>query len=358
MYRTPMLKRACVVGVVMVASCSRCKSPLDDTPAPIAALPAGRGVVVAFDEGSSRAFVVNPVDAAHGKTSRWTATDALFAGPGGPIRGAWWRPGRERIFVRAGSGDVALLAIERGGRSERVLVQSGAELAAANIVDACAVAPDASTLVCWGQQAIEGAAPARYRTTVRLDALVPGTPPRVVRWNAPVAETGAFAPLGDASAVLYSDRCSDAEPGASCLYRATNAGETRARVATLPGSACVIEPSPDGRRVAVASRVESYDRPCSELNVTSLEPGQRAPVRTSLLAAGPSSYRGIGAIAWSPDGSQIVVTSDHAEGCSGSMGVTVCKNSEYVVDAATPGGRAVGTYAHEGSALVWLPPGR
>jgi hypothetical protein len=347
--------------LVALAGCWKCDSTVEQEPPPAPSLPTDHAFILMFERLSSQAYVIDPAQPrlARGRPPRWAAPETRFRGDDGYIWGAWWRPAQQRIFVLAGRRDMSLVALGRDGHSELVLRQRDDELTAEGVKNGCALAPDASTLLCWGHQPIEGALPARYRTKLRLDSLTPGVPPRHVAWPEPVTEPGVIAPLGDAREVLYADTCPGEESGAGCVFRATSEGAARALVATLPGPVCAIAPSPDGRLAAVASRRagDNDGYACSELNVITLDQPTRPSVRTSLRAPKERyfNYQGITAIAWSPDGAQLAVTSDHLEGCAGAEGVSACWDRPYVVDAAASGFRAVGgDDPSEMTSLVWL----
>ena len=120
------------------------------------------------------------------------------------------------------------------------------------------------------------------------------------------------------------------------------------------GAVCSIDVSPDGARVAVVTRGADFSDACSELYVLPVRPPGAAPVHTSLQADRVlvGGYRGVTSLAFAPDGTQLVVESDHAEGCPGGD----CGTREYVVDASSAGYRSLSTYSHDPSSLVWLPP--
>jgi hypothetical protein len=176
-----------------------------------------------------------------------------------------------------------------------------------------------------------------------------------------VPQPGALVPWRALESGVYAGRCEGDGAGARCLFRAAIDGTARAPLGVLPGDACLLVPSPDGARLAVASRAAStpdrVDDACSELTVYT--PGvPSAPVVVTRFDARDDRtfrYNGIASIAWSPDGARLAVLSDHADGCSGSEGVSLCRYTEYVVDAASPGHRSISTYTHERAALVWLP---
>jgi hypothetical protein len=331
-------------------------NPFDTTPVARSTMPpASHPVVLLMEAGGDRMLVV---DMQTRGLYRWAPFPGLGAGP--PYKhvdGMAWSPSKAQLIVDTSATDAHdvrfsdTFALALDGSLRRVASQTEDDACGG---PSCVLLANGAVLAC--AQIHLTSTDEQLRTcTMRLDA---AEAPRVVSWDPPPRERGAAAPSADGAEVYFSDRCPGEDHGDHCLFRAAFDGSARTLLGSMNGNACSIVPSPDGAAVIVVARGASYTDSCSNLWSFRARPGPASPTQIASLVPAADhhsfSYRGISAVAFSPDGARLVVLSDHEEGCAGSEGVSGCQVALYTLRADGREVALVRDMIPEGAALAWV----
>jgi hypothetical protein len=332
-------------------------NPFDTTPVARSTMPPpSHPVVLLMDGGGERMLLV---DLQTRGLYRWAPFPGLGAGPPYKVvdQVAWSRAPARLIVGTSGTGehdvrffDIFALALD--GSLRRVVSRTGDDACGG---PSCVLLANGDVLAC-AQIHFTPAGDEQLRAcTMRLDA---AEAPRVASWNPPPRERGAAAPSADGTGVYFSDRCPGENYGDHCLFRAAFDGSARTLLGSMNGNACSIVASPDGAEVIVVARGASYTDSCSSLWRFRAGPGRVSPTQIARLVPGADhhsfSYRGITAVAFSPDGARLAVLSDHQEGCAGSEGVSGCQVALYALRTDGRELTLVKDMIPEGAALAWV----